>query len=141
LTFYVRVKVTPPKPVLITDRCFLTYGTTVVNANQTLEVNRGSTVGANYGVRNDGGDGQIAVQLWDTRNNREVLRKEFSLASGSQRIESLGSFTVDSDMDLVFITYYWDGSNWVQVDSYGSPWWLKKASGKVAEVVGYLRVK
>ncbi len=122
MTFYVRIKAPQlPKPVLITDRCFLTYGATTLNAGGTLQVDKGATVGANYGVRNDGGAGKVAVQLWDTKNNKEVLRKEFNMSAGEQRIESLGTFTVNTDMDLVFYAYYWDGSRWVQADKYGTP--------------------
>jgi len=142
LTFYVRIKaVQPPKPVLIRDRCFLTYGTTVINAGQTLTVEKGATVGANYGVQNQGGDGTIAVQLYDSKSGKVILNKQFTLAGGQQRIESLGTFTVNADMDLSFIAYYWDGAKWVQTDSYGTPWWLKKAIRDKYEAIGYLKVR
>jgi len=121
MTFYVRVKEeVAPKPMLIKDRLTIGYGSTWIYSGQTLEVEEGTEVIANVAVRNDGGQGKVAVQLWDEKNKREIFWKEYDLSAGGQRIEGV-KFTVDADMDLKYYTYYWDGSKWIPVDSHGCP--------------------
>lgn len=109
---------TPPKPLLIKDRLTVGCGDTWIHAGQTLEVEKGTKVTANIAVKNEGGAGKIAVQLWDDRNRKAVFWKEYNVTAGGQITESV-QFTVDSDMDLKYYTYCFDGKDWVAVDSHG----------------------
>jgi|GEM_PF-4361631 len=110
----------PPNPVFMVERCYLAYEGKAYDKGQTIEVEKGATVYAQYGIKNTGGSGKVAFQIWDDKNNREVGRMEVVLSSGGQKIGKI-SFAVNTDMDIVYHTYYWDGSKWVLVDTYGCP--------------------
>jgi len=105
---------------LIRDRCFLTYGRTVVNPGQTIKVPGGARLGCNFGMHSDL-TMTYGVQLWDWTNRRGLLWKQRTVAVGDNWIESLGNFTVDRDMDVEIVLYrYWEGTRrWEQIDSSG----------------------
>jgi len=110
----------PPRPVLIKNYCYLEYGLTRVDAGQTVNVPYNAELEAYYAVRNDGDQsGTIGIQLWDWKSSKGILWKTVNLSPGQEDYGFLGFFKATGDMDLSFIAYYWDGTKWVQTDSYG----------------------
>lgn len=113
----------PAAPKFDKDKTYLYYypyaEPVAYYAGQTMEVESGTKIYAHFKVDNQAETGKIGVQLWDFKNNKGLLWKEYTLGTLSSLEDDLGSFTADSDMDLAFIVYSWDGSNWVQADSLG----------------------
>lgn len=121
MTFYVRIKEVPqmPNPKFEADGCYLEYNTTKKYANETLDVPKGVLVNVHVGIYNSGDAGKVAVQVWDWKANQGVLWKELTMGFGEHLGQYVGTITVNADMDLGFVLYYWDGSNWVQNDTIG----------------------
>ena len=103
---------------LIKDRCFLTYGRSVINTGQRVRIPRGATVGCNAGVQSDL-SATYGIQLWDWKGNKAYLWKTTRVDRNKEWIQGIGTFTVNRDMELEIILYRFENGQWKQLDTSG----------------------
>jgi hypothetical protein len=76
---------------------------------------------------NDGDEGKCALQVWEWNKSKSLKWAEKTLKKaacisdgdvGSFKLADSGYINGDN-VDISLIAYYWDGSKWVQNDSFG----------------------
>jgi len=111
----------PPNLKFEADGCYLEYNYSKTYAGQTLEVPKGTVVDVHVRVHNQGDFGKIAIQAYDYKNDRELIWKETTMGRDEHLGFYIGKITVDTDMDITFVAWYWDESlgKWQWTDIIG----------------------
>ena len=105
------------KPVIDTVQMFFDG---VYTNPGTITVSKGTEVQFDVSVAGEDGawyeSTNCLVWLLDKLSNKAVWQSRQFTLSQNQEWHGGGGFTVEKEMDLVFQTWYWDGSRWVFSD-------------------------
>jgi len=105
-----------PNPVIVRDESYLVWNGSRHEPGEYV-IKGGTIVTFRIQVRNEGGEGDCYVWLYDFKNRKPVFERMFHAVPGGVYTFN-GWFKVVNDMVLKMQTWRWAG-RWVLVDEYG----------------------
>lgn len=119
MTFYLKVVITNPNPVFITDENWVAWDEDKAYPGDDADIPADTTVSGRTAVAVTGGAGDIKIVIYNVTDS-ETLDSEEDTVTPPVNKYWTGSFTMpDKDIDVKFNVYYWDGSSWVLNDWVG----------------------